>query len=103
MVEVPGGSAVGGRSNQSRPPHNTLVFSRGLPRKSREARDGKKKQVPTDSDAPVSQPLISWFLVLISLGWLPSASGCTPFKLAAAGRDPAALIIFILLSGNNDT
>ena len=34
------------------------------------------------------------------LGWLPSVSGCTPFKLAAAGRGPSALIIS-LLSGED--
>eukprot|EP00956_Cyclotella_meneghiniana_P041765 scaffold238472_cov40-Cyclotella_meneghiniana.AAC.2 len=34
-------------------------FSRGPPRKSREGSEIGKKQVPTDDEAPVSQPFIS--------------------------------------------
>ena len=43
---------------QSRPPHSTL-FSRGPPRKSREASDPKKKQVTTGGETPVTIPFIS--------------------------------------------
>eukprot|EP00956_Cyclotella_meneghiniana_P033436 scaffold96176_cov61-Cyclotella_meneghiniana.AAC.1 len=69
MVEVPGGSAVGGRSNhESRPPHDTL-FSRGPPRKSRGASGIGKQQVPTGGEAPslVTLPLISCSKVLQSV------------------------------------
>eukprot|EP00956_Cyclotella_meneghiniana_P028403 scaffold65819_cov58-Cyclotella_meneghiniana.AAC.3 len=49
MVEVPGGSAIGGRSNHGR--RTTPFFSRGPPRKRREASGIGKKQVPPSGEA----------------------------------------------------
>eukprot|EP00956_Cyclotella_meneghiniana_P033589 scaffold97367_cov88-Cyclotella_meneghiniana.AAC.1 len=50
MVEVPGGSAVGGRSNHGR--RTTPFFLEGRLEKAEGRAGSGKKQVPTDDQAP---------------------------------------------------
>ena len=56
MVEVPGGSAVGGRSSHDR--RTTPFFLEGRLEKA-ERRATEKKQVTTDGETPVTIPFIS--------------------------------------------
>eukprot|EP00956_Cyclotella_meneghiniana_P013778 scaffold20186_cov71-Cyclotella_meneghiniana.AAC.6 len=55
QVQVDRPSGAGAFTTAARHP-----FSRGPPRKSREASKIGRKQVPTDDEAQVSQPFISW-------------------------------------------
>eukprot|EP00956_Cyclotella_meneghiniana_P032036 scaffold86153_cov44-Cyclotella_meneghiniana.AAC.3 len=51
-----GGGAITTHDRRTTP----FFLETGPPRKSREASEIGKKQVPTDDEAPVSLPLISW-------------------------------------------
>eukprot|EP00956_Cyclotella_meneghiniana_P003622 scaffold4429_cov81-Cyclotella_meneghiniana.AAC.6 len=68
MVEVPGGSAIGGRSNHGRRTTTTPFFLEGRLEKA-ERRAGLGKTSPNRWRGPrVSQPLISWLGLTFNAG-----------------------------------